>query len=368
MADTATKTRLAPRGGSGTAPPRVPAETWEKEKSFGDFMQALYYQKHNYLKERYRAKVAMSSTSGMTGGYTIPVGYIKDIWAKAQEASIFLKLAQRVPLTTADTTVPHVSVSAGAADVSPFFGGSSFVWGTEGVAAAATEPTFTSTSLKGNTLWGTHIISNQLLKDAEDNDLTQYLTDIMGKAAGWHFDLACFRGTGTAGQQPTGVINAPGRLDHTRETSGTVTVLDLASMLSKLLPAGWAPPFNACWALHPSVLLKLLSASLVQVNQPPFATSAEGRLYLHTFPVYITEKLSKLNTRGDVVLFIPQLYLVGVRQDIEVSISSQEPGLYLKNQSAIRMVFRGDGQPRLPTPVTLADGTANTASAYVVLT
>lgn len=350
---------------------KIAATTWETERSLGDFMKSLYQgvkdtKRLRYIEDRYRAKAAMSSTSGVTGGYLVPIEYVKDIWAKAQEASLFLKLAQRVPLTSAETTVPHVSVSTAVADTSPFFGGLSFGWGIQNVALTETEPTFTSTSLKANTLAGYGVLSNQLLQDSEDNDLDQYFKDIFAKAAAWHFDLGCFRGTGTVNQMPTGVINAPGRLEVTRTGGSDVQVADLAKMIARILPCGWAPPFNACWALHPSVLEKIGALTPWQVNQVPFSTGSEGQLYIHTLPAYPTEKLPALGSRGDVVLFIPQLYLVGVRQEIEVSISTQEPTLYLKNQSAIRMVFRGDGQPRLPTSVTLADGT-KTASAYVVL-
>jgi len=318
-------------------------------------------------------KAALGSGSGSIGGYLIPSGFVKDVLTAAVEESFFLRQADRVPMGSAETIVPHVAVSGGAAGQSPFFGGVSWTWTPDNAALTEDEPTFMATTLKAGTLIGFAVVSNQMMADASEGELAVYLADLLGRAAGWQVDLACFSGDGVG--KPLGVINAPGRLVVSRSGAGAFTQGDSAAMAEKLIPKGWTAPGHAWWAMHPSVLLKLLaqtawdpSSTQYNIGSPERAAEAglPFTLLIHGLPVFVTEKLPAVGTTGDVVLFIPRLYLLGLRQEIEVAISRDESTVYFKNQSVIRVSIRADGRPRLNTSVTLADGTA-TASAVVVL-
>lgn len=332
-----------------------------RERSLGDWMRCLWNGDRKTLEARYRSKAALAESSGVTGGYTVPTAFVKDVFTVAAEESLFLRYAQQVPLTTHETIVPHVAVNAGAAGTSPFFGGMVFTWTPENASQAETEPTFQATTLRANTLAGYALVSNQMMADASDGELTKYLTDLMGRAAGWQLDYGCFNGDGAG--KPLGVVNAPGSISVTRAGGNDVSAVDLAKMAAKLIPCGWGPPEIAFWGVHPSALEKILALSTWQISQTP---GPAGQLYIHGMPAFVTEKLPGLGTKGDVVLVIPRLYLVGTRAEVEVSVSRSEPTAYLKNQSVVRVVLRADGCPRLNTSVTLADGT-KTAAACVVL-
>lgn len=340
-----------------------------RRRSFGDWMRCLWKGDHKALLDRYQSKAALSSASGTTGGYTVPVDFVKGVLTEADEASFFLKMATRVPLTTRETIIPHVAVTGGAAGVSPFFGGVAFTWDVEGADVdLEAEPAFQATTLTANTLAGYALVSNQMMADASLGELGKYLEELLGRAAGWALDYACLNGNGTG--QPLGVIHAPGTLAITRGGANDVAIADLAGMATKLIPSGWSTfggPI-AVWAIHPSVLLKLFALSTWMLGEPPGMSSFSepGAFFLHGLPCFVTEKVPGLGTKGDVSLFIPRLYVVGMRQEVEVSISRDEPTAYLKNQSVVRMVLRADGRPRLNASVTLADG-SKTAAAQVVL-
>jgi HK97 family phage major capsid protein len=81
-------------------------------------------------------------------------------------------------------------------------------------------------------------------------------------------------------------------------------------------------------------------------------------------PVFITEKLPALGTKGDLMLIDPSLYVVGDRQQLEVAAS--EHVNFLKNQMTWRVVERIDGQPWMDKAITLQDG-ASTVSPFVAL-
>jgi HK97 family phage major capsid protein len=324
---------------------------------------------HKALLERYQSKAALAEgASGVTGGYLVPVDLADQVLTDAAEHSFFLRLGTQVPLTTRETVVPHANVTQGATGVSPFYGGVVFAWGGDGVALSETEPAFMATTLTSNTLSGYALISNQMLEDAEDAQLSKWLKELLSRAAAWQFDYACFNGDGVG--KPLGLLKSPAAIDVTRTAAGDVQVADLSKMAAKLIPAGYGAfeGATAVWTLHPSVLAKLFSLSSWQIGQPPGVGNVNepGSFYLNGAPAYVTEKLPALGTRGDLCLFVSKLYLAGIRQDIEVSISRDEPTAFLKNMSVIRVTFRADGRLRLNSSVTLADG-AQTASAVVVL-
>jgi HK97 family phage major capsid protein len=85
------------------------------------------------------------------------------------------------------------------------------------------------------------------------------------------------------------------------------------------------------------------------------------------FPVFATEKLPALGTKGDLMLIDPQLYVIGDREEIIIDLSREATlAVFQKNQSVIRIVRRVDGQPVLSQFVTLQDGVTN-VSPIVIL-
>ena len=100
--------------------------------------------------------------------------------------------------------------------------------------------------------------------------------------------------------------------------------------------------------------------------------------YLENRPLYVTDKLPKLGTAGDLVLFDPSMYAIGDRQQVVVDISEHAPygssSVFQHNQSMFKVWYRGDGKPMLDQVVTLPDGSgasnsgATTVSCIVVCT
>jgi HK97 family phage major capsid protein len=372
LADIVTKVGNGDGVTGGVIPPhwRHRPDPTDKDAVFGDWMRLAWRNDQETLWKRYQTKAALAEGAGGTvGGYLVPVHMAAAALTEAAEHSFFLQLGTQVPLTTRETNVPHASVTGGAAGISPFYGGAVFSWQPgQGAALNETEPTFFTTSLTSHTLAGYALISNQMLEDVEDGPLGKYLRELLGRAAAWYFDLACFRGDGVG--KPLGLINSPGALSVSRTAGGDVQVADLANMAAKLIPAG-SGAFDgptACWAIHPSVQAKLFALASWQIGQPPGAGKVDepGAYYLNGSPIYVTEKLSNLGTRGDVALFVPKLFLVGIRQEVEIMITREEPTAFTKNQSVIRVTFRADGRLRLNSSVVLADGAATAAAAVVL--
>ncbi len=347
-------TRISPNG--------AVASSTEK---FVSFYNSIRKKDHGAVEKFYspQEKAALSELSGTTGGYLVPQGYTLKLYQAMAENSFLWPRANVVPMTTLEVQCPRVNAeSAQSAGTSPFFGGMLFQWGpAQGVALTETEPVNGQISLKANDLTGYALLSNQFWNDIgpEGED---YLTDLIGKAAAWYAEYAFFNGLGTGRSQPMGILNATCSALVTRKVGGHIAQDDLRGMASKLIPYSYA---NAIWATSPSALLDLVGVNAYIPNQNPGALdigSCCGSLFGK--PVFVTDKLPLLGTKGDLVFFDPTLYIIGDRQQAIVDVSDQTA--FQTFQTVLRVWLRCDGRPALDGTITLADG-ASTASAFVVL-
>lgn len=310
-------------------------------------------------------KVAMDSLSGMTGGYLVPESISYALMEGLAERSVIRPRALVVPMTTRTISLPMPSTGSGTtaygAGVSPFFGGMTFSWlGGEGVALTETEPTFREGKLVARDLIGYAVVSNQLVQDiGAEGELA--LARLFGRAAAWAEEYGFLRGTGTGTLQPMGILNANCAIDITRAGSNAISQVDIAKMTAKLIPGGWAA---SIWMTHPTTLEKIMGLSTWIPNANPLGSEFGAVGTLMTRPLFVTEKLPPLGTRGDLIFFDPSAYVIGDRQQIMIEASDQVR--FSTFQTVFKVWVRVDGQPVLSDKVILADG-AETASSIVVL-
>ncbi|MCI0409057.1 MAG: phage major capsid protein, partial [Acidobacteria bacterium] len=147
---------------------------------------------------------------------------------------------------------------------------------------------------------------------------------------------------------------------------------------------------DACWIAHQSVIPQLIlmvdggaaagaygtgaSTSYTGGNRlvwlPPMGADGKGpaavklpQAFLNGLPLYFTEKLPQLGTRGDVMLVDWSRYVIGMRLDLQIDVSPHF--LFRNNQLAWRVIARLDGKPWLNSFIT--DQAGWTVSPFVVL-
>jgi HK97 family phage major capsid protein len=135
------------RSAASPAVPRSPG-------SFGDFVRAVVRNDSYYLEKHYASrlvvpdplpheKAALAESSGVTGGYTVPIAFNRRIMASVAERSVIRPLALLAPMASRELQFPLLDVStAQAAGVSPMVGGLQLRWTTEGNTRTETEPQF----------------------------------------------------------------------------------------------------------------------------------------------------------------------------------------------------------------------------------
>jgi HK97 family phage major capsid protein len=216
--------------------------------------------------------------------------------------------------------------------------------------------------LKAWELSGYSVSSKVLLQDSALG-LEKFLMTLFAKSIAWFEEYAFLQGNGAG--KPQGILSAPATLAVTRNTANAVKFPDVAAMWSKLLPISWGRAF---WVCAPTVVPQLLQLA-DGANRAIFISIDQGVTKKPTWsllgrPVYPTEKVPALGTKGDLCLIDPALYVIGDRMQVEIAAS--EHVNFLKNQMTWRVVERLDGQPWLSGPITLQD-TATQVSPFVVL-
>jgi HK97 family phage major capsid protein len=122
----------------------------DPKKSFGDFCVAVARKDHSYLEKHYGAqfnawntKAALAEASGVTGGYTVPPDFYRQLLAIIEENSIVRPYAFVQPMASATLQFPYLDVTtAQAAGTTPFFGGVKMNWTAEAQTRTETEPAF----------------------------------------------------------------------------------------------------------------------------------------------------------------------------------------------------------------------------------
>jgi HK97 family phage major capsid protein len=349
----------------------------EPKKNFGDFLLGVARKDSKYLEQHYgsvfnewQKKAALGDSSGATGGYAVPPDFYAKLVAIMEENTFFRKRAFVMPMASATLQIPYLDVTtAQSAGVSPFFGGLQMYWTAEAQTRTETEPAFKQLELKANELSGYSVSSNILLQDAAFG-LEKFLFTLFGRALGWYEEYAFLQGNGVG--KPQGVLSAGATIAVTRNAGSAIKFVDVAKMFGSLLPASQT---KAIWITTPTCvqqLLQLVDAGNRALFLPSEAYPQTGMGGIHQapnwtllgLPLFITEKLPALGTKGDLMLADPSLYVIGDRMQVEVAAS--EHVNFLKNQMTWRVVERVDGQPWMDKPVTLQDSTT-TVSPFVVL-
>jgi HK97 family phage major capsid protein len=331
-----------------------------------------------------RRKTALAEGSGQTGGYLIPPQFMQELLTIAAEDGFIEPRAKVVPMNSRTAEWPMLDITTvQASGTSPYFGGILAQWQPEAATINETEPAFKQSVWTAWDLVLYSVSSNQLLAD-NGIGLDALLTQLFGQAITWYKEFAYLQGKGAGSSMPLGILNAPATISQGRLQSSRFLYQDAATMLAHLQVRSWD---DAAWIMHQSVLPQLLmmvdggwgnaaspSSSfpagnrLVWVN--PTMTTDRGpaasklpNAFLNGLPVFFTEKLPQLGTKGDVMLVDWSRYVIGMRLDMQIDVSPHY--LFRNNQLAWRVIARCDGKPWLNNAIT--DQAGWTISPFVVL-
>lgn len=340
----------------------------DPNKTFGKFLLAVATKNFKVLEEMgstFNAwdegvgkKAAMSTQTGVNGGYVVPTEFYDKLMSLVAEKSIARKRANVITMTARSCQIPTLDVAtAPSAGDTAFLGGVVARWTEEAGALNETEPSLKQLELTNYELSGYSKVSNTLLADSAIG-LESFLYNLFSNAISWYEDYAFLRGNGVA--KPTGYQAWDGLIAATRTTSNLVKLDDIANMYGRLLPGG--DESSITWVIHPTVLAQLIK--MTGGDQVIFLgndLNGKPKMKILNYDIVISEKVPALGTANDFCLIDWSKYIIGDRKQVEIAFS--EHVAFLNNQSVWRFVSRVAGMPWLRDKITLSDATSTLSPA-----
>ncbi len=219
--------------------------------------------------------------------------------------------------------------------------------------------------LEAKKLTGYAEIPNELVADA--TAFGNWFSQQFPKALAWYEDIAFTTGTGAG--EPRGFINCDAAVQVSKESgqlTNTILWENIAGMYSRMLPSSlatavWIASIDTFKELATMALSVGTGGSAIWLNNgaagPPMTIL--GR------PVIFTEKVPPLSTTGDISFVDLSYYLIGDRQAMMASSSSEYR--FGSDKTAFRIIERVDGQPWLQSAITPHNNSSNTLSPFVQL-
>jgi HK97 family phage major capsid protein len=329
-------------------------------KSLADFAAAITWGDTQRLNAPQMAVSGGSSSVPSDGGYSIPSSLAWALLDRAMENEIFRPRCVVMNMPTAN----HAFVDwQDDTHASGAIAGVTATWAAEGDSPSYQVPKLKRVELQADKLFIITSASNELLTDSPE--YAGKLDAKMAGAIGWSLDRACLTGTGAG--QPLGLLNATSTITVSKETGQAATTLvyeNLTKMFSRLHPACVS---NSIWVAHPSAIPQLLGLSIAVGtggSVVPVMSESNGEFRILTRPVLFTEKCATLGTVGDIALFDPMQYVIGLMSN-GLRMDRSDHILFRSDEVAFRFILRAAGQPLWSSAFTPVNG--STLSWAVVL-
>ena len=322
-------------------------------ETFGEFLRAIESGRSDPRLEKLEAR-QLNIDTGAQGGFAVPTEFASWLVDGSLEDEVIRPRANVFEMKAKQRRVPAWDNLDRSSDL---YGGINAEWTAENQQRSDQMPALREIVLEAEKLILYVSASREVIQDA--TELENELMKAMRKALSYEMDNAFLTGSGT-GSQPRGILNDPARLDVNRGDANEVNYQDLVNLYSRLVKGG-----RPQWVVSHSALPQLMTMTDANNNliwQPNARDGSPGQLL--GMPVYLSEKLPELGSRGDVILVDPSRYLVGMRQEIVLD-ASTAPG-WFSDYYSWRCVLRVAGQGAWDKPLTLADGSTQLSWAVIL--
>ena len=315
------------------------------------------------IARRTQIQNAFGSVVPADGGVLVPETLRSQLLQIALETAVVRPRATVVPMESARVPFPMIDSTSNASSV---FGGMVAYWGEEGANLTDSSAKFGRVLLDAKKLTGLSAVPNELLQDSLIS-FSALIERLWPAAVAWYEDVAFMGGSGVG--EPLGFIGAsnPAGIAVAAESgqgSGTVVYENIVKQYSRMLPASLN---SAVWIVSPDTIPELftMALSVGTGGSAIFVANAQGPAPMTIFgrPVIVSEKASAVGTRGDVCFVDLNYYLVGDRQTM--SMTSSTDFNFGSDKTTFRIIQRVDGRPWIQSAVTPRNGSSNTLSAFV---
>lgn len=308
-----------------------------------------------------RLRNAFGSVVPSDGGFLVPETLRSQLLQIALEMSVVRPRATVVPMETARVPFPSIDVTTNATSV---FGGMVAYWGEEAAALTDASAKFGRVVLDAKKLTGLSVVPNELIADSLIS-FAALIERLWPQALAWYEDVAFMVGTGVG--EPLGFLGNSATVAVAKESgqaADTIVLENVIKMYSRMLPSSLS---RGIWICSPDALPELftMALSVGTGGGPVMLTNAAGPAPVTIFgrPLVVSEKARTVGDQGDLAFVDLSYYLVGDRQIMTASSSTDWK--FGNDQTAYRIIQRVDGRPWIQSAVTPQNGSSNTLSPFV---
>lgn len=344
--------------------PKAAGAVLDKEfASAGEFIHQTWHLNNNpeAAAKISRLRNAFGSTVPADGGFLVPETLRSQLLEIALEMSVVRPRATVVPMETARVPFPAIDVTSNASSV---FGGMIAYWGEESAALTDAAAKFARLVLDARKLTGLSVVPNELLSDSLIS-FAALIERLWPQALAWYEDVAFMVGTGVG--EPVGFLGNPATVAVAKESGqagSTILLENVIKMYSRMLPSSLS---RGIWICSPDSLPELftMALSVGTGGGPVMLTNVTAPAPITIFgrPLVVSEKAKTVGTQGDLVFADLSYYLIGDRQIMTTSSSTDWK--FGNDQTAFRIIQRVDGRPWIQSAVTPQNGSSNTLSPFV---
>lgn len=340
----------------------------KKKTSFlniGEQMQAVV----NYSMGRGRDErlfLNLNESVPSEGGFFVDQPWAEGLLERMYEESPVLSRIDRTTLTGNANGIKYRGVVDNDRRRGQRWGGIQTYWLEEAGLKLPSEPRFRKVELELNKLAGLCYLTDELIQDA--GALTTEVSNWFGDDMDFEIVDAIIRGDGIG--KPQGILNSPALVavnPQGGQAAATILYENIVDMYSRM-PARMRK--KAAWYINQDIEPQLFTMSLavgvggVPVYMPANGASGQPFGTLFGRPVIPIEQASTLGQVGDIMFADLSQYKGidkgGVQQASSIHVR------FLTDETALRFVYRFDGQGKWDAPITPAQG-VNTLSPFVTL-
>jgi HK97 family phage major capsid protein len=303
----------------------------------------------------------MNETSPSDGGFLVQPDQSSRLIEPlfAQNGDAILSRVNTTNITVGDGTA--FNAIAETTKATSTWGGIVMYWLGEGAEKTATAPKLRRVELKLKKIAGLCYLTDELIKDAPQ--LSSRLENGFRIALRSALIKAIIAGTGAG--QPLGLKNSGAKIAITGSGGASTIVLDdILSMYERLTPGAVNPVWlynKTCYKQLFQLQVGLGAAGALVSGQTIQSTGMQSMLGI---PMVECPWCNVLGTEGDIILTDLSQYEFIQKGGPEVAYSIHVKFIY--DETAMRIVYRCDGQPAVISATTLEDGTT-TVSPIITL-
>jgi HK97 family phage major capsid protein len=361
-------TRMLTSYGQGAAHnPNAPGASIDaKFNSAVDYLNTIWHLNTtpDNLSRLAELRNAASSVSPADGGFLVPETLRSQLLEIALEKAVVRPNATVIPMDSARVPFPAIDVSSNASSV---FGGMVAYWGEESAALTDANPKFLRIELDAKKLTGLSVVPNELLQDSAIS-FSALIERLWPLTLAFEEDSKFMTGTGVG--EPLGFLGSANSASvavsaEAGQPSATIVYENVVNMYARMLPSSLN---NAVWIISPDTIPQLftMALSVGTGGNSMFIVNASGPGPATMFgrPIIVSEKANTLGSRGDIAFVDLSYYLVGDRQSMSASSSTDYK--FGNDQTAFRIIQRVDGRPWIKSAITPKNG-GNSLSPFVEL-